>query len=612
MSGIFGLLQKNGEPVSPGFASAMAHPVSFWGPDGINVWSRGPVALGHMLLWMTPEAPLGPVTLPQLDHLTVTADVRLDNRAEISDALGIPDKVDRPDEHLLLQGYAKWGEDVPSRLLGDFVFAIFDSREQSLFLATSQLGLRPLFYYDSPTVFAFASDIRAILAVPGVPHDMDADWYLALHSTAFDYVKPRTAYRSITPVHEGQIIKITRRGMTRRTYWDPNNLPRIQMSAADAADGLRQHMERAVAVCLRTHRPVAAHVSGGLDSTAVAVLASRKSRAAGSSFERVYSWSPPPEDAATLPEWDERWAVETICRREGWECVYTVPTVEQEVETALLDYAFYPHAAAKETACAEHAAQSGTGLILSGWGGDELASHSGGGMWEELWRSGQWRALWAKAREMGKATGRPAWRTALAPVLIPRMPQWILRLRGRESPAWQPLVRKVVPREHTRFLPAERLPVPKSVRDSQIGMFRDGHIAHRTWCWATRGSANRIEYRYPLLDRRLVEFVLSLPGTVWVADGRARALFRRAAADLLPPRLAQRSKDQEFGSPKRERPEVQRRLDEILGAAQLSPHLRTLAIVRPALRALHDASGAFQEAWISNFQDAAAVRTSQR
>ena len=173
MSGICGAWSYEGElPVSGQVLSLLERR----GPDRTGSWSDGPIALGHTLLATTPEAQkeLLPLTDP-VSGCSITADVRLDNRDELIAALdlsGEPGEIG--DGELILRSYLKWDDECPTHLLGDFAFAIWDSRAERLFCARDHMGMRQLIYYHIPgKLFAFASEADALVADPRVPNQIN-------------------------------------------------------------------------------------------------------------------------------------------------------------------------------------------------------------------------------------------------------------------------------------------------------------------------------------------------------------------------------------------------------------------------------------------------------
>ena len=152
MSVICGILNLNGQPLPPEALQGIMNAMAYWGPDGSDIWQEGQIALGHLILYGTPEAVYE--KLPgksRSGRLVITAAARIDNRKELFDVLGVPgaDQAHFPDGMLILKAYEKWGDRCPDHLLGDWSFAIWDSRLKKLFLARDHFGNTGLFYYSS-------------------------------------------------------------------------------------------------------------------------------------------------------------------------------------------------------------------------------------------------------------------------------------------------------------------------------------------------------------------------------------------------------------------------------------------------------------------------------
>src|SRR5580692_3676749 len=141
----------------------MAAALSFYGPDGHGQWCGESVGLGRLMLHVTPESlqERQPASIRAAPHLVITADARIDNRDELFDALGtsVPGRDRTPDSSLILAAYERWGADCVKRLLGDFAFAIGDSRERKLFCARDPFGCTPFVYFHNGKRFIFASDV---------------------------------------------------------------------------------------------------------------------------------------------------------------------------------------------------------------------------------------------------------------------------------------------------------------------------------------------------------------------------------------------------------------------------------------------------------------------
>src|SRR6266540_1364128 len=172
MSAIFGIVHLDGQPVDPASLQAMQAAMQYWGPDGSELWHSGAVGLGHLMLHNTPESLYE--TMPvhsRSGDLVLTASARLDNRDELCEALRVPhpERATIPDGVLILKTYERWGEACPDHLLGDWVFAVWDGRQRQLFIARDHHGFTGLYYYHSPRVFAFASCLKGLFALPMIP-----------------------------------------------------------------------------------------------------------------------------------------------------------------------------------------------------------------------------------------------------------------------------------------------------------------------------------------------------------------------------------------------------------------------------------------------------------
>ena len=160
MSGIAGIIHFDGRPVEPGQVEAMMTAMRYRGPDGINHWRNGNVALGQCMLRTTPESleEIQPLTNED-ESLVLVMDGRVDNWEELRRELLSKGAVlrTRADAELVLRAYEVWGEDCPDRIIGEYVFFIWDARQQRLFAARDAAGTRHFYYHQGWGWFAFAS-----------------------------------------------------------------------------------------------------------------------------------------------------------------------------------------------------------------------------------------------------------------------------------------------------------------------------------------------------------------------------------------------------------------------------------------------------------------------
>ena len=295
MSGICGLFNLDGAPVSDAELRAMTAMLERRGPEGTHWWHQASIGLGNTLLATTPELQFE--RQPFLHEATgcvISADVRLDNRDALLDALGI-DQRRKPvgDAELILLAYLEWGEDCLNRLLGDFAFAIWDPRQQKLLGARDHFGMRPFYYHTAPEQrFVFASDARAILVLQQVPYAVDqgriAD-FIVKPLEWIDYTT--TFYEGVFRLPPAHKIMVTPKGVTTSEYWAPQPGPDLgHMSDDDYAQGFLEVFTEAVASRLRAPTgSVASMLSGGIDSGSVVAVGKDVLLARGEHILPTYS-----------------------------------------------------------------------------------------------------------------------------------------------------------------------------------------------------------------------------------------------------------------------------------------------------------------------------------
>ena len=322
MSGLFGMWRKDQLPLETHHITALTEQMRPWGITEPTHWQTQTVLLGHCQIDFTPEAShdAQPAHHPQHTAIRITADVRLDNRDDLFAALRIPAHAHAtmPDSLLIVHAYIAWGNQCLDRLLGAFAFVIWDGRTQSLFCGRDHIGLRPLIYYDTPNIFVFASDIRALLAVDRIPEVVDNEM-IVRRSMLDSHLVGRTFFHHIHNVPPAHSMTVARDKTQATRYWFPENTSRLRLkSNAAYAEKMRALLTEAVHCRLRSDARVGAHLSGGLDSSAIAVLASRYLRQKGRSIAGLYSWSPNPTN-----QQGEQRLVAAVCQQEGLRCEYT-------------------------------------------------------------------------------------------------------------------------------------------------------------------------------------------------------------------------------------------------------------------------------------------------
>ena len=560
MSGIYGRINLDGKPLDANLLQLMAEAMASYGRDRRGVQLDGSIGFGHLLALNTPES-FGEEQPLEDEGLLISADARLDNRLELFDRLEIPPagRTAVTDDRLILSAYRKWGptSEFVAQLLGAFAFAVWDARRRSLFLARDHAGFRPLFYYHNPRFFAFASDVRALIADPDVPHTLDEDYFLAQDLNDHAYVLSHSPYKEIHKLESGMCLTLQDGRLSRQAYWLPSLGAELRLKSLDEyAERLLELLREAVRARLRTAYPLGVHLSGGLDSSVVTVLSKQEIEKQARKLGGVFSWSPTLEDLPAGIEDDERQYLDALAAQEGFQISYRKLTVQGAVDSYERDLLHEPlRQVAEESFICKDASERGIRTLLSGWGGDELVSYRGWGYLAELFARLRWGKLYQAARCTARVQDQGLLRTLLDNVVKPLVPTPVYQILGRGAPYY---LRKSLASKGAgwnELYPQERemlqrvyldKAAPVGVHAHQLRIWRSGLLRFRLESWGHLGRRWGVDYRYPLLDRRIVDFALSLPPDVHVQDGKTRYLMRYAARDLLPKNVIWRTQKLEM------------------------------------------------------------------
>ncbi len=525
-----------------------------YGPHDVRLWSDGPLAMGRRLFHSLPEDTHDHQPLRSTDgDLVLVADVRLDNRDELIAALGAPTERAHQlcDAAILLASLQRWADRALDRLVGDFAFALWDSRAETLTLARDFLGQRPLHYHRGKSFFAFASMPKGLHALAEIPHAPD-DQAMAEFITLMPLSGPRSFFKDIDQVEAGHLVKVTRGGLSLRRYWDPRRPGPTRISSSDYIEGLRHHLDQATRSRLRgANGTVGAQLSAGLDSSSVTATAARLLAPSGG---KVIAFTAVPCAGYDGP------SPKNSLGDEG-PLAATTAAMYPNVEHVLvrtshsspldgLDRTFLLFDRPMLNLCnwvwaraINHAARErNLSILLSGQMGNVSASYTGIELLPELLRAGRIIKLLREAAKL-VAVRQMHWRGVLAQTFGPFTPVWLwnwanMTLPGRGSDMFK----------HTAIR-AERL--AELNRHALAGQ-RPVDLLHRPWkdgfaarMWGMSrvevGNFNKgvlagwgIDQRDPTADKRLVEYCLSVPTEQYCSKGVTRALAKGAFADRLP------------------------------------------------------------------------------
>ena len=546
MSGFFGIFNRNGILVEEKTVNTMLDAMSYWSPDDKGTYIEGSVALGHAMLWNTPESKYEHLPLEK-DTYILTMDARIDNRDELAKEIELPDRPmeEIGDSKFILAAYQKWGEDCPKYLLGDFAFAIWDEKKQQLFCARDHVGVKPFYYFVNNDLFVFSNDIRAIITHSNVPQIYDDKMIL---SYLYELEQPKiTFFKDIKRLSPSTSIVITKKYSKEEIFWKPEDMTVPELKSLDEYSAqLRDLLDDAVRVRLRSDYKMASHLSGGLDSSSIAVIASRNLKKENKRLF-TFSWlhSPEENDDKEHFEWSNG---ECISKIEG--ILYHYIQMNIDVFRKVFKIVDIRHMNRldfwNEYRVREDAKNEGIRTILSGWGGDELISYNGGKSFnaELFWQGKILLSLKSYRKETGKA------RYPFLSFVKKMIKELVLPLFSKKY--FDALYNYISTSFYSDTDPLaimsdDFIKRSKSIdflphhqdrklgkRTEQLNRYYVGTIQNRLESWASSGTIDRIEYRYPLLDKRIVEFALNIPLELFKQNGITRYLYRYTLKGLIP------------------------------------------------------------------------------
>jgi len=466
----------------------------------------------------------------------------------------------RSDTEVLVHAYEEYGIDCVPHLDGMFAFAIWDAEQRMLVLARDRMGEKPLYYYPGPSAFVFGSELRALLAHPGVSRELS---FKGLNSyLAFEYVPaPHSIITGIKKLAPGELLTVGPGSAPQiKTYWDLAFAPDESLSIAEWAGALRQQLERSVRAQLVSDVPLGLFLSGGIDSSGVTALAAKEiSGRSVKTFSLGFAES----------SYDERPFAREVARHCGTdhtEVEFCAGDAERLLDRVgeLLDEPLVDSSFLLLYRISQEARRSVT-VVLSGDGGDELfcgyptfLAHRAA-QW--LKRLPQWLQ---RAAAGGVSRMAPSSRYGSIEFLLkqffrglPYVPdtRTQLWLGGLTSLERSSLLSENVRNPCIQFEPYDELvaalgTAPSSdTVDRRIYQHCKFYLAGQNLVTADRAAmACGLEVRAPFLDRAMVELACRIPSRLKLMGWQTKYILRRALHDLLPPTVLTRRK-QGFGAP---------------------------------------------------------------
>ena len=562
MCGIAGLFYNDGAP--PGAAELshrMIHTLQHRGPDGYGFYDDSYVALAHARLSII-DLKTGDQPIHNEDKTVwVVFNGEIFNYIELRRELEAAGHrfYTNSDTEVIVHLYEQFGDRYMEHLNGQFAIALWDTRRKRLLLTRDRAGIRPLFYAQVDGALAFGSEIKSILALPSAHRALDMR-AIGQIFTFWSTVPPATAFEGVSTLPPGCTLIADEGGQRIERYWDwsfPETVPSQSLNVASLAEELRELLIDSVRLQLRADVPVGAYLSGGLDSSVIAVLIRRFTDTPLRTFSVEFEDAEFDESAYQNEMVGHLGSEHTrvMCRKGDIAAVF--PRLIAQVETPVLRTAPAPL-----MILAEHVRSQRFKVVLTGEGADEVF----GGY--DLFKEAKIRRFWARSPES-------AWR----PKLLSRLYGYLQHsptaggafskqffgqgLDMANDPAFAHMARWKSTQRLWQFFSedaqaaagqldpraaiAATLP---SEFDSWLPIGRDQYIEAHTllagYLLSSQGDrvamAHSVEGRFPFLDHRVIEFASRLHPEMKIRGLNEKFLLKRAMRDLLPRGIVNRVK----------------------------------------------------------------------
>jgi asparagine synthase (glutamine-hydrolysing) len=628
MCGISAILNLRGEPV-PALDAKLAHMndlLRHRGPDGEGMWlhERRHAGFGHRRLEIIDlETGAQPMTDARGNWITYNGEIY--NYIELRDELGLADFRTTSDTEVVLRAYDRWGTKALDRLRGMFAFVLWDEAEQRLFCARDRFGVKPLFYTVVDGTFICASEAKALLPfLPDIETDLDAlRDYLAFQFC----LAGKTLFKGVHELQPGHMLTIQNGTLRVERYWEITYEPDFDHTERYFVDRLREIVDDSVTMHLRADVPVGSYLSGGLDSSIVASLAAREVGTDFKAFSGKFADGPDYDESAfarELAAWREFELHEVVIGAQDF--VDNIRQVIYHLDCPVAGPGAFPQYIVSRLA-REHMK-----VVLGGQGGDEVFG-------------GYARYLLAYFEQCIKAAIDGTMHNGNFVVTYESIIPNLETLRE-----YKPLMQEFwrdglfADLDHRYFRLIDRAPSLWNVIDWSIlgdyspfetfrSIFRAENVGKESYFDLMThfdfktllpallhvedrvSMAHGLESRVPLVDHEVVEFAATLPADVKFRNGELKHALKRAAGDLLPPRILERKDKKGFPVPLGEW--MHGELRDFFGDTLAGPGARQRPYLDPRfdLEALISGEGKFSrnlwallslELWQQEFHDRAA------
>jgi asparagine synthase (glutamine-hydrolysing) len=542
---LFGVRVRESEVVTEGQMQRLAEATSRYALDGTSVVTRANVGMGFQPYYTHARSKLDSQPVASAQGRMLSFDGRLDNHEDLSEKLELPSHT-VPDSEIVLAAFERWGESCFSSFIGDWALALWSNTDRILYLARDHAGARTLYCETAQDRVRWSTQLETFFTDSGRPGIDETYAASYLCSLPDGDRTPLEGIRAVPPAH---YLRIDGQNVSRRphwTCWKARDEIRYR-SDDDYAEHFLSLFKQAVTRRSSPGEPAIAQLSGGMDSSSIVCVSDALRKEAGAGNGDLIETISYFDDSE--PAWDERPYFTAVERARGREGIHFEASFHSRtflpLSRSLGEY-MWPGADsgsfAREQELFQLLSNKGMRVVLSGIGGDELLGGVPTGTPElaDLLVQGRCGALCARAFQWCLPrrapllfemidTGRSTWMAyfdqkpglSMAPDWVSARMKKALRSQKSNAPT---------PTDRFQLLP------------SQIFASEAWESILRSLPHLQPGPLGRYEFRYPYLDRDLVDFLLAVPRNQLVRPGRRRFMMRNAMKGIVPGEVLERKR----------------------------------------------------------------------
>jgi asparagine synthase (glutamine-hydrolysing) len=541
LSVIFGMRLHNSEMLSEPQLRALAPATERYAPDGTAFVTAGSVGMGFQGFYTNRRSRMETGAVRDSCGNLITFDGRLDNYSELCGLLEHA-PTETADSSIVLAAFQKWGEDCFSRFIGDWALALWSVRDRSLYLARDHAGTRTLYFEISEGTVVWSTYLETLLVHQ--QHQQLDEAFIACYLVC-EPLRDLTPYKGVQAVTPAHYVVVNEEGsVVKEPHWRWMAKGRIlYKNDEEYEEHFRKLFRQAVERRTDSDSPVLAQLSGGMDSTSIVCMSDLIRRERGASPAELIDTVSYYDDSE--PNWDEKPYFTLVEAQRGKRGIH-IQTPEPARSLGVSPAPYPMPGADNRTALAEEEFEQLIGrgtyrVIVSGLGGDELLGGPPNPLPEladclvrlQLQRLLRQSFRWctAKREPLLQMLSQTAGFLAATYPRIPRAekmtPEWASEtLRAR--------YRALKGSEHRPITLGLR---PTAIDNGIVWWNMLETLPHRFHSYSVR-----YEYRYPYLDRDLVDFLLHIPAEQLLRPGRRRYLMRNALRQVVPTEILERKR----------------------------------------------------------------------